>query len=163
MSFAPKQFRGLVTSVLEMFGQKVNSSSFFSEAAVELLMLTAAQETHLGKYLWQIRGPALGVFQMEPNTYLDIWGNWIMYRQSYLNALNDLWGASGLDWTLRMKADLAYQIVMSRIFYMRIPAPIPAATDPISLAHYWKKYYNTVYGKGTPEEAYNNYSIYALK
>jgi hypothetical protein len=163
MSFAPKQFRALVTDVLQMFGQKANSSSFFSEAAVELLMLTAAQETHLGKYLWQIRGPALGVFQMEPNTYLDIWSNYIMYRQPILDALGDLWGSSGVDWTLRMKSDLAYQIVMSRIFYLRIPAALPAAIDPISLAYYWKKYYNTSFGKGTPEEAYRNYNKYAVK
>jgi hypothetical protein len=162
MSFAAKQFRGLIKDVLQMFGQKANSSSFYSEAAVELLMLTAAQETHLGKYLWQIRGPALGVFQMEPNTYHDIWSNYIMYRQPLLNALNDMWGASGINWELRMKADLAYQIVMSRIFYLRIPAALPAKDEPTAIAHYWKRYYNTMLGRGTTEEAFKNYNKYAF-
>jgi hypothetical protein len=163
MSFSAKQFRALITDVLQMFGGKASSNSFSSEAAVELLMLTAAQETHLGKYLWQIRGPALGVFQMEPNTYHDIWSNFIMYRQSLLDALNDMWGSATIDWRMRMKADLAYQIVMSRIFYLRIPAALPAEDEPMALAHYWKKYYNTKYGKGTPEEAYKNYNKYAFK
>ena len=163
MSFSPKQFRGFVSTVLKMFDTVALSTSFYSEAAVELLMLTAAQETHLGKYLHQIKGPALGVYQMEPNTYNDIWMNYIMYRQNMLDALNILYGASGVDWQLRMQGDLVYQTIMSRIFYMRIPAALPAADEPMSLAHYWKKYYNTKYGKGTPEEAYKNYNKYCFK
>jgi hypothetical protein len=162
MSIAPKQFRGLVTDVLQMFGSAVNSSSFYSESAVELLMLTAAQETHLGRYLKQVRGPALGVFQMEPNTYEDIWQNYICYRQSLLDGLNLWYGASGVDWQLRMRGDLVYQTIMSRIFYMRIPAALPAKDEPMGLAYYWKKYYNTKYGKGTPEEAYRNYIKYSF-
>jgi hypothetical protein len=162
MSFAPKQFRALITDVLQMFGQKANSSSFYSETSVELLMLTAAQETHLGKYLKQVRGPALGVFQMEPNTYHDIWGNYICYRQNLLDAMNDLYGASGVDWEMRMRGDLIYQTIMSRIFYLRIPAALPAKDEPMGLAYYWKKYYNTKYGKGTPEEAYHNYNRFCF-
>jgi hypothetical protein len=125
-------------------------------------MLTAAQETHLGTYLKQVRGPALGVFQIEPNTYNDMWGNWIMYRQNILTGLNDMWGASSLDWRIRMRADLAYQIVMARIFYLRVPAPIPANDHPLGLAHYYKKYFNTHLGKATPEEAYKNYNKYCF-
>jgi hypothetical protein len=163
MSFSPKQFRGFISTVLETFGNLANSNSFYSEAAVELLMLTAAQETHLGKYLKQVRGPALGVYQMEPNTYNDIWQNFICYRQSLLDALRRMWGASGVDWQLRMQGDLVYQTVMSRIFYMRVPEALPAKDEPMALAYYWKKYYNTKYGKGTPEEAYKNYNKYCFK
>jgi hypothetical protein len=162
MSFSPKQFRGLISDVLQMFGKKANSSSFYSETAVELLMLTAAQETHLGKYLKQIKGPALGVFQMEPNTYNDIWMNYICYRQNILDAMNDLYAASDIDWRMRMRGDLIYQTIMSRIFYLRLPAALPRKDEPMSLAHYWKKYYNTKYGKGTPEEAYHNYVKYCF-
>ena len=162
MSFSSKQFRALIVDVLQVFGQKANSSSFYSPASVELLMLTAAQETHLGKYLKQVKGPALGVFQMEPNTYEDIWANYICYRQPLLDAMNDMYGASGVAWKLRMRGDLVYQTIMSRIFYMRIPAALPAHDESRSLAHYWKKYYNTKYGKGTPEEAYHNYIKYCF-
>ena len=162
MSFAPKQLRAFIQDVLNLFGQKANSSSFDSDSAVELLMLTAAQETHLGKYIKQVRGPALGIYQMEPNTHDDIWMNYICYRQNILDAMNDLYGVSGIEWRLRMRGDLIYQTIMSRIFYMRIPAALPAKDEPMSLAHYWKKYYNTKYGKGTSEEAYKNYVKYAF-
>lgn len=161
MSFAPQQFRKLIRKVLQDFAVKSSYASFYSEDAVELLMLTAAQESHLGKYLWQVKGPALGVFQMEPNTYNDIWGNWIMYRQNILNALNDLYGASGVAWEMRMKADLTYQIIMARIFYMRVPAALPSKTNALDMAHYYKKYFNTHLGKATPEEAYKNYNRFA--
>ena len=50
MSIAPQQFRKLVREVLKTFGQASGSKTFYSENAVELLMLTAAQETLLGKY-----------------------------------------------------------------------------------------------------------------
>jgi hypothetical protein len=36
--------------------------------AADLLMATAAVETALGTYLLQIKGPARGVFQVEPAT-----------------------------------------------------------------------------------------------
>jgi hypothetical protein len=45
---------------------------------------------------------------------------------------------------------------------MRIPAALPAKDEPMGLAYYWKKYYNTKYGKGTPEEAYRNYIKYSF-
>ena len=162
MSIKAKQLRALIEDTLNWFGQKASSSSFDSPAAVELLMLTAAQETHCGSYIKQVRGPALGIFQMEPNTYNDIWANFICYRQNLLDALNDGWAQTTIEWQMKMKADLMYQTVMSRIFYMRIPAALPAADEPMGLAYYWKKYYNTRLGKGTPEEAYHNYFKYAF-
>jgi len=37
---------------------------------------------------------------------------------------------------------------------------LPNAEDIEGLAHYWKKYYNTVYGSGKVEEFVNNYKKY---
>ena len=39
-----------------------------TEAAVELLMGTAAQESLLGDHLVQVKGPALGIFKIKPPT-----------------------------------------------------------------------------------------------
>lgn len=58
-----KQLRELVTHVLKKY-------DLYSADAVELLMLTAATESNLGCYIKQVGGgPALGIFQCEPNTY----------------------------------------------------------------------------------------------
>ena len=52
----------------------------YSKAAEELLLGTAIQESRL-VYLKQIGGgPALGLFQMEPATELDLVKNYIWYR-----------------------------------------------------------------------------------
>jgi hypothetical protein len=65
--FDTTQFYQLIKTVL------INFDPFLASLnAIQLLMGTAAQESHLGTYLKQINGPALGVFQMEPNTEIDI-------------------------------------------------------------------------------------------
>ncbi len=159
MSIAPQQFRKLIREVLQLFADQSETPSFYSENAVELLMLTAAQETLLGKYLWQVKGPALGVFQMEPATYTDIWMHFLIGRSNILQAIND-WIPSAGSYELRMKSNLAYQIIMARIFYLRVPAPLPPGNDITAMAEYYKKYWNTHLGAATVKDAIHNYMKY---
>jgi hypothetical protein len=73
MAFDKKQFRDLIQRTLQDLGMH-------SESAVNLLLGTAAQESQFGTYFRQIGGgPALGVFQMEPDTEIDIWDNYLRY------------------------------------------------------------------------------------
>jgi hypothetical protein len=162
MSFSPKQFRGLITDVLKGFAGLCGKPSLYSEDAVELLMLTAAQESHLGKYIHQIRGPALGVFQMEPATQRDIFDNYLSYHQDILDVYNTFI-AAGIPWDVQMKGNLPLQIIATRLFYYRLPSALPSKDDVDAMAAYWKKYYNTYLGKGTVEEAVHNYKRFALK
>ena len=55
-----------------------------SNSAVNLLLGTAAQESRLGKYLHQINGPALGIYQCEPNTLDDIFNKYLRHRKELL-------------------------------------------------------------------------------
>ena len=66
MSIDAQQFREeIVRPVLEHLDAA--DPGIDSPNAEELLMLTAATESQLGRYLRQVRGPAIGVFQVEPN------------------------------------------------------------------------------------------------
>lgn len=126
-----------------------------SEEAVNLLLGTAAQESGMGHYIRQLgQGPARGIFQMEPATERDIWDNYLRFKQEIKQAVIDITGRSGpgpwLEW------DLAYQIVMARLHYLRVKPPIPS--DLEGQARYWKQYYNTVAGSGTVAEYLKNYS-----
>jgi hypothetical protein len=143
------QLRGLITDVLK-------EADLYSRSAVELLMLTAAVESKLGTYIEQITGPALGIFQMEPNTEGDIWEHYLDYKPGLADIVK---GFSGnfINPELDLKANLTYQIIMARIHYLRIPEPLPDADDVEGLARYWKKYYNTHLGKGTVEKAIKSY------
>lgn len=157
MAFDKDQFRGLITDVLK-------EADLYSKSAVELLMLTCAVESDFGTYIEQITGPALGVFQMEPRTHDDIWTHYLYYKSKdslpryfFQRELSrDRGGAK------QLKHDMAYAILMARIHYLRIAAPLPPADDVVELAVYWKRYYNTKHGKGTVPKAIEKYKEYCV-
>lgn len=159
MSIKPNDLRELITNTLKFYSTaKIN---LYSDDARELLMLTAAQESHCGKYLKQINGPAIGIFQMEPATYNDLFDNYLIYNQDLLKIINSFNLNSG-TWVLNMTGNIVYQIVIARLQYRRFKEAIPPANDLFSLADYYKRYWNTIKGKATIQEAIDNYNRYAV-
>lgn len=125
-----------------------------SQAARELLLGTAIQESNL-TYLEQLGGgPALGLFQMEPATHDDIWYNYLAYRGELAQRVPG--GVVGRQ-AIEMVGNLWYAAAMCRIHYYRAPDPLPEAGDLEGQAAYWKKYYNTVQGAGTVEHYIRNW------
>ena len=148
MSIKIDQLKKAIEEVLDYLN--LNSLS-----AVNLLLGTAAQESRLGEYIEQVKGPALGIFQMEAATELDIWNNYLKYQPELLEKMNKI---SKRNCLLKdLKYNLAYQIAMCRIHYLRVKEKLPAHDDIKGLARYWKKYYNTRLGKGTENEFIENY------
>lgn len=137
----------------------------YSEAAEELLILTAATESLGGKYIFQIKGPARGIFQMEPATEHDILKNYVFYKANLRNALKTF-VSFNVDGSFDFKVkeplvySLEYQILMARIHYLRDRFGLPEASDIDGLASYWKRVYNTYLGKGSPEKAVTKYLEY---
>src|SRR5262245_22881642 len=130
----------------------------YTAAAESLLLGTMAQESKLGLYARQLgHGPALGPFQMEPNTHDDLWENYLNYRPRLANAVMQLSYARKPGWLNPDASELwhnwRYAAAMCRMHYIRVPESLPMQPDDIeALARYWKKYYNTMAGKGTVEE-----------
>lgn len=153
MAFDRKQFKELIKKTLNLL-----DPIFQSEAAVNLLLGTAAQESAFGTYLRQIRGPALGVFQMEPATHEDIWIHYIVNRIVLVEKIKEVAGSSLSIWAL--ETNLAYQIIMTRLHYWRVSEALPDRDNIAGMALYWKKYYNTSQGKGTVQEFMRNYRRY---
>ena len=150
MSYNPSQFQNLIERVLR-------GIDHYSPEAVELLLGTAAQESHLGTYLVQIKGPAKGPFQMEPATERCIWENYLAHNFELRTKLIIDSGVT-MPSTLDLETNLLYSIAMARIHYLRKPGAIPK--DLPGQAKYWKKYYNTPAGRGTEEEYIRNYGKY---
>ena len=48
---------------------------------------------------------------------------------------------------------------MARIKYWRVPKKLPVENDIEGMAKYWKDYYNTSLGKGTPEKFIKAYEV----
>ena len=130
-----------------------------SDAAEDLVMGTAAQESHL-MYVKQLGGgPALGLFQVEPFTYNDYWDSHIDDREDLRNTILKAIHTVGEPQPDRVIWDLRYASIMCRIHYRRIRKPLPAHGDISGYAAYWKKYYNTIHGAGTEEEFIENYEL----
>jgi len=155
----PLQLEKFIIRVLKTMGK-------YSPEAVDLLMVTAAQESHCGEYIYQLgRGPARGIFQMEPSTLDDIFTNYLAYRPE-LARMVEQFQSQDLDFDL--EGNLLFQVAIARVHYMRVPAAIPKRLIPVqeyiqALAEYWKKYWNTKEGAGTVVEAVDNYKRYVVQ
>ncbi len=145
MSFDKNQFRSLIVKVLTSV-----DSALCSDAAINLLMGTVAQESKFGEYIRQIRGPALGVFQMEPDTF-----DWLRdkYSIKYPAVLQGRM-VEELEW------DLFLSILTARLRYRVVPEALPSSSNVLALALYWKQHYNTPIGAGTVEQFEKNYARY---
>ncbi|MFR5683794.1 MAG: hypothetical protein ACLUD1_07050 [Clostridia bacterium] len=131
-----------------------------SEVAENLLMGTAAQESELGEYIRQLgSGTALGIFQMEPNTFKDIVYNYLQYKPDLAKKIIYVSGINALR-SEYLEYNFALSICMCRVHYLRVSEPIPA--NLLGWAKYWKEYYNTRLGKGTEGEFMQNFKKLVL-
>jgi len=120
-----------------------------TDAAVELLLGTAAVESRLGTYLRQLgNGPALGIYQIEPATHDWLWNRihrrpMSRWKLEHLGYHEDV---DALEW------DLRYSTLVARERYLADPLPLPEAGDIQAQAAYWKRVYNTWCGSGREED-----------
>lgn len=125
-------------------------------AAENLVLGTILTESE-GRYLKQLgAGPALGIIQMEPATHDDIWRNWLAHpvRKPLADRMLALQTSAHITaGALELVGNLYYAIGMCRVFYRRLPDPIPAPTDASAMAVLWKRRYNTPAGAGTVEKS----------
>ena len=138
-----KQLFDTILDTLEFCGMTCSSN------VVNMILETACVESNCGEYIKQLKGPACGIFQIEPRTAKDIIDHFIYYRpklrENYAKLMNGF-----LSLEQNLCTNLMFQIFMCRIFYLRFSEVIPDTVE--SRAKYWKKYYNTNLGKGTVEK-----------
>lgn len=126
--------------------------------AVDLLMETAAQETHCG----QLRDPTpdgagRGAFQCDFIAFDDV------IDRTGAHVINQVIEAFGVDLRRVSYESLDFSplvaAIICRLHYRLIPDAIP---DSIAgRAEYWKRYYNTVAGAGSPADYVKNARLFA--
>lgn len=153
----PNSFRELVID------PTLNKMQLYSEVASNLLLGTAIQESRL-HHLKQIKGPALGLYQVEPATHHDLFVNFInnkphiSVRLDKINfrALWNNWNTWPSDQLLI--TNLEYATAICRLIYFRRPEALPTDPNDIeSLGKYWKQHYNTISGAGTASQFTKSY------
>lgn len=148
------------SEVRRLIADTLDEIGLFSGNVTEILMGTCAQESHLGVYRKQLRGgPALGIFQMEPATFMDIYQNYLRFKPELLKKVMKTANVTVLKPSDLVENDVL-AVAMARIHYLRVKEAIPV--DLKGWAWYWKQYYNTPAGKGTEVEFIKNYKRFVL-
>lgn len=143
--------RTLVEKTLADFG-------YYTPDSANLVLGTIAQESAFGKYRKQLgNGPALGICQMEPNTFNDIINNYLKYHKDIEEKIKLICHLNVLN-SIDLISNDKLSICMCRVHYLRVKESIPNTIE--GYAYYWKRYYNTIKGKGTEEEFIKNYNKY---
>jgi hypothetical protein len=150
----------------------LRAANLWSPAVEVLLLGTAFHESTVASAtrLHQIKGPAIGIYQMEPFTHFDLWTSFLKYQPILRETVLDMIPKCSLKYDsvtgtlsgsdLLLATDLRYATMMARIKYRQVKEPVPPADNFPALAAYWKKYYNTPGGKGTVEEFTRHYVQY---
>lgn len=118
----------------------------YSLVAADLLMATAAVESQLGSYLAQRGGPALGVFQIEPESLSRLWAD---LTPPQLAAVRSVMTPQSP--VTQMATNLVFAAAICRLFYWHDPMPLP----PHTAAGLWSMYktvWNTAAGATTEAE-----------
>lgn len=144
--------RTLVEKTLTDFG-------YYTHDSANLILGTIAQESAYGKYRKQINGPALGICQMEPETFNDICKNYLKYHQDIIERIKSVCHVNVLSAPDMISND-QLAICMCRVHYLRQKGAIPTTIE--GYAKYWKQWYNTPLGKGTEIEFVRNYHLYVM-
>lgn len=130
----------------------------YSKEAEELLVFTCATESNGGTYLHQVNGPAIGIFQMEPATYNDIWQNYLTRNQGLICMLSTKFNINRIPTPELMISDLRFATAMARLHYRRVREPLPSHNDIDAIWEYYKHYYNTEKGSATKDESIKKYN-----
>jgi len=147
----------VITPVLTALGLDQDRLS----ATTELLLGTALQESGLTHRVQLGGGPARGLFQMEPNTHDDIWANFLKFRPPLAQKVAKFIDGKTPNSQFLTNNDL-YAAAMTRVHYLRMgqfvgKMSIPPTGDIAGMAHYWKEFYNTEQGAGSPAQFVANW------
>ena len=145
------QMKGIISDVINKLGKK-----YADPKALELVYNTGLVESKY-VYLKQIKGPAVGCWQIEPWVGVSICNDFLKFRESLMKKVADScmldWKyfiePSEDDWRYILTTNLAAQIIFCRLHYWRVPKPLPRTLEEQAIQ--WKQYYNTAKGAGTPQ------------
>lgn len=129
----------------------------YSDKAVQILVFTCALESNGGTYLKDSNGKGLGIYRMKPDTYTDIWQNYINKNQNLLLSLAINFEIGRIPSEDRLVYDLRFATAMARIHYKRILDPLPPSDDPVSMWYYYQRFYNSSDDICPMEKAINKY------
>lgn len=153
-SLHPDRLRSIIRFTLEQM-------EMHSPTAEELLLGTAAHESHLGRRLIEYPGgPARGLYQMDPAAEAEIWQKYISPK-GYVAHIRDLTGVDRPS-VLNLQFNLIYSTAMACLRYHRTNEYLPAPGDLPALADYWDRHWNRYQDDVFPAQFILDYRRFVL-
>ena len=136
----PKQLRPMVETVLSYLGEK-------DQKWIDLLLITGQVESDLGRLVKQVKGPAVGLFQIEPFTEGEVWKHYISRNKDLKEKITKLRFPAKLG-RHEMEYNTAYSIALTYCIYKwRKVNPKDMTLAEMATTH--KVKYNTMKGKSS--------------
>ena len=128
----------------------LKAAGWWSPAIENLIVATAVVESGLEKLIQDGCAVARGFWQIEGKTYLDV----LDYIKRDSEKSDTILSVCHMD-SLPKDVDtviwnLRYAVLITRMFYYRLPEALPKAVDPAGMCQYYIQYYNGG-GKATIE------------
>ena len=136
-------------SIKKIIAWTLHRLDMHSDDAVDMIFRTGMAESGY-RALEQTKGPAIGFFQVEPDTVKDTLDNYLAYRP-HIKAIIDQLGFVDSDSNMSVMSSISLQVAFCRLKYRRDRHPLPKGGDLEAQAKYWKRVYNSELGKGTVE------------
>jgi len=150
------QLKQLIETTLIQIG-------YGSQVEAKLVTATIAIESRMGKYIKQIKGPALGILQMEPATYRWLLDGYLSGHPDTLDRIKEICNLQDVNQEALMY-NLKFAICMCRVRYLADPSPLPEI-DHNEIDALWgtyKRVYNTYLGATTKRQFKKAYKKYVL-
>lgn len=132
-----------------------------SPAAIKLLTMIAAHESHFEHRVQIGGGPALSYYQIERETLDDLYTSYLSFRPSAQDMLDGF--MLGDDRYAELRDNDRYATCVARLQLWRKPEPLPSFEDDEGLADYAKEHWNTQEGAATPEKYLNDFVLFGPK
>lgn len=131
------------------------------ESLVDLLLETCATESHRGKYVQQMHGPAIGIYQMEPNTLHDTL-DWLKHNHIdiYTSVQQFYEKSQTLEWNY--KHNVPWQTALAVSYYWRMCGDtlVNITIDLPARAAVYKRWWNTIAGAASIDKYLRDCEIY---
>lgn len=120
----------------------------YTPESADQVLGTGLVESNLNDLRQLPDGPALGPFQMEPNTFNDIYYRYLLRKDKtrLKELVKTLTVPLHSDYSIthplrQLMTNMPFAVVMVRIKYLMVKEAIPKGPDQQAI--YWQKYYNT--------------------
>ena len=127
---------------------ELKNMGLYTKKWAEFILMIIAHESMQGRYISQVKGPALGLSQMEPFTHNAVVSYLKDRRPEMVHYMHKNHGGFNCE---KLVYDLRYMVAMSRLFFIRFPERLPDENLE-SMSEYAKFRWNTELGAAKPRD-----------